>query len=1178
MGQFSKHRSIIALNLSREHSVKPIDFVAAFFAEILPDIKRISKDEDVSAFKDALELGRIISQRIKKHSYSRHALISLIKTEFLNSMKISDLRAMIGDTPFCMFPDDEGRGMIFKSVSNNPPALRSDYGDEEYLPDPYGVIMGQVDSSPEDQNTIIKRKCRTPKEKLLTEDETINKALERLYSDVIKKEWPKYEWQLSLSLLDYETIKTGIKHLDYIPPASHLSINAQRILAVYIAEFYKREYAGKGLNAMSSINKEWKRNIVDPEKLQVPLYKKSNNALLYSLYVNGGLPIHYIMTQLINGNNNSALVRFLKGLADEDEIERELAFVSLPAQARNVLLNNTALRESIGNQESLYRQIEQLKKESYLFNEEDLNDTGQPFSSFIRFFKEARIEVEKSKTRLSYEIWYDKATGVMSLRPLVRFSSTKNEEQNFSLSTIRLAQWGIPSSEMPDSLTLSFEKSGELIPISDLRGNMNEQICFVHCSNDEFVEFAGRSCFSLPVIRSNEPDFCWRKILLTDYDVMYSDNTGHSFAIKDHILPDKKEPYYLLYSDDGIIWFTQKGNRAYKSAALLYNTSECQPCSGGFVHISPEVGWVQFEHSIRIRVKNKEVILYNGVGRVYAKPADSCLHNILNKGQIIVPDDGLLRYELNGDNRFVYLVKAGTVKFELFRTDNSDQIKTELFVYEITGEEEKPVSESCEIEPGFHSFRVSFDNRHYAVVYCFALPEQASVNIDNRSHLVQFYSTGMGVECADSSTSIRMSNDRCSIADINEDSDCIHFSIVDQDGGRLKVETYYPFDQTIFKTGDIYIKACGKGKNALPVVFNSRCEMVRISSSNSLTREFVDEHSSKIYSYLLSTNLDVIQASGEKGTKAGNVNFVAYSQDFQPSERQYTVLTGKKVEESVSHYHFCFFDLESNQITQIEPNVSGPDQRGLYKAVIDLSSFNNQGILFQSLDHDECAPRYFRPIFVPRKGENNPMPRAEVRRNNKKKTIDRFVTERAFCEEAAMFAFETAAKHSTYFSTFDILLSLISETGIDNGNDIARRLVLFLKAYLEHCGRQGHQPDYRALWRLSEEFVFDWLVIPKRIYLDYKLPMEDLLVLFKHKPGVSGDDRKAYDAFLSRYQGLPSSLSTRSRKAAETIYSSITGPNSMFLRGATKQLYENRGRILDIMREERFVDIICNLQ
>ncbi len=1179
MGQLSRRRSIVALNLSQESCVKPTDFVASFFVEILPDIKALSKEDDAPVFKDAIELCQLINKRIKKHNYSRNALISLIKAEFLESRQISDLRGLVGETPFCMFPDELEQSMLFKSVSNNPPALRSNYGDEEYIPCPANEKTQSSRILPEDSVTLTTRIASTTKAKPLNEVGRINQELETLYSNILKDhQWPQYEWQLSLSLSEYEIIRSRIAQLGFIPSAAHLSLNAQRILAVYIAEFYKREYTGSGLNAMTSIDKEWKRNLIDNESLTIPLYKKSNNAQLYSLYVNGGLPIHYIMTQLTSDNNNSALVRFLKGLADEDEIERELAFVSLPATARDIL-SNTALRESIANQGSIYKQIEQLDKESSIFNADDLNDPGQPFGSFVRFFKEARIEVEKNKTKVSYEAWLDQSSGFMSIRPFIRFSSKKDEEQNFSISTERLALWGVPISEMPDSVILSFEKNGCPVKVSDIYGNPNEQICFVRSSNGEFVEFAGRSCFSLSPIRSSDLDFGWENILLSNYGVQYSDNTGHSFDVKDRILPYNKAPYLLLYSDDGISWSSFKGNGTYKSAAVLFNIPECQPCLGGFTQLSPEVGWVQFEHSINMRVKGKEKKLYNGVGRVYSKPIYRCLHSIQKKGQIIISDDGLLEYELNGEIKHVFLINSGHVQFELFKTDNSEQIKTTLYVDELVDGMVNPETASPEVEPGFHTFRVTFDHRHYSIVDCFALPENASVTIDNRQHLVQFQSVGMDIRCLDSSPSIRMSNNRCSVTEITEESDCLHFSLGDSKGGFLRIETYYPFDQTIFKTSDnIYIKACGRGKNALPAVFNSRCEMVSVSSSNRLTREYVDEHACKIYTYILATNLDVVQASGEKGTKSGNVNFVAYSQDFQPRERQYMVIKGKNVEESISYYHFCFFDLETNQVFQVDPLLSRPERGDSYEAIINLESFENKGILFQSLTQTECAPRYFRPIFVPKKGWKNQMPHTDVRKSNKRNTIKKLSADKAFCKEAGLYAFETAVKHSLYFSTFDVLLSLISESEIDTGNDIARRLALFLKAYLEHCLRQGYQPDYRALWRLSEEFVFDWLMIPKIIYQDVKIPVEDLLVLFKHRPNILGDDKKAYDAFLARYPEFHSSLSNRSRKAAESVYSSIIGPNSMFLGDNKTCLYEKRGRILDKMRKERFIDIICKLQ
>ena len=112
MGQLSRRRSIVALNLSQKSCVNPIDFVASFFVEILPDIKALSKEDDAPIFKEAIALCQLINKRIKKHNYSRNALISLIKAEFLESRQISDLRGLVGETPFCMFPDELEQSML----------------------------------------------------------------------------------------------------------------------------------------------------------------------------------------------------------------------------------------------------------------------------------------------------------------------------------------------------------------------------------------------------------------------------------------------------------------------------------------------------------------------------------------------------------------------------------------------------------------------------------------------------------------------------------------------------------------------------------------------------------------------------------------------------------------------------------------------------------------------------------------------------------------------------------------------------------------------------------------------------------------------------------------------------------------------------------------------------------
>ena len=127
-------RSRVALNCSTLGEIAPVDYAARVIVELLPSLKAIKKDEDVDAFPELVSLLEKVSAANKRHSYSKDALLSLVKEEFLLGKSVWDYIELIGNSSFCFFPTEEGAPMHFTTVSQNPPLLRTNYGEEPYLP------------------------------------------------------------------------------------------------------------------------------------------------------------------------------------------------------------------------------------------------------------------------------------------------------------------------------------------------------------------------------------------------------------------------------------------------------------------------------------------------------------------------------------------------------------------------------------------------------------------------------------------------------------------------------------------------------------------------------------------------------------------------------------------------------------------------------------------------------------------------------------------------------------------------------------------------------------------------------------------------------------------------------------------------------------------------------------
>ena len=117
MGIIKIKRSWVAFNCSTMGSVMPIEYAARVVVELLPETKAVKKDEDVLAFPQLVRLLESVFAETKKHSYSKDALISLVKEEFLKDKTSLDLLDLIQNCTFCFFPTEDGKPMQFSTVS-----------------------------------------------------------------------------------------------------------------------------------------------------------------------------------------------------------------------------------------------------------------------------------------------------------------------------------------------------------------------------------------------------------------------------------------------------------------------------------------------------------------------------------------------------------------------------------------------------------------------------------------------------------------------------------------------------------------------------------------------------------------------------------------------------------------------------------------------------------------------------------------------------------------------------------------------------------------------------------------------------------------------------------------------------------------------------------------------------
>lgn len=1170
--------SSVSLACSTKQDVSPHEYASLVIIELLGNAKEVCKADDAGKYEPLLELLKAISKRIQRHNYSKEALIELITEEYLKDISISELGVLFHESSVIKFPSSLEEPMVILKVSAHPPRLRTGFGDDPYVPS--AKISSQTTIiQPTKAEELVRRSA------IKSNGQEVNKKLEDIYDSLISGFGcePKYEWQFLLSNAQYLDLKQKLTQLPAFPPTAKLSEKASKAIAVYVSEFYKREYDGS-LNAFKAIQKDNKSDIINNIK-GMPVYSKVNDALLFSLYVDGGLPVSYLAGKL--GKDNDSLISFLRGLLAKDDFKRSLAFANLPKKSQD--LNNTAFKGSLRNKGSIYEQITAITAGKEVFSPDDVSSADGIYATFLKHIRES--EEFSSKFWISYIVFYDSDDEFFSIRPVLHLRPEQDGERHYAISTARLASWGLGNIEGPVSINIHRNSDGAVI-LKDEKGRAVNDIVFIPCMNHDYVEHCRRDTFFLP---DRDKNFSWEDIYFESYTARIDDSKGNSKDITGFLFKQKREPYIKLFSRDGYEWQSYKGNKSFPHAAILFDPAQCMPVDGNYLSINATAGLAFYDYSIDFIVKKKKITFFNSKGRIAASPKNEFIHTLGTSSILSIPEDGLYEYlHSDGISEKVLLIKDIPIKFDVMSADDNVPINTDCSVYLINTNGDRSKYDGAPLPLGYIKFEITFDERYFASVPCFVLPSSAEIKAESNLNKITFanFSELLSVKTQRVSVS-NGTNKICTIRK-GEDDDFIQFEIcTDKDDGSLFLQTYYPANQTIFKAEDgTVIKAVGPTKDAIPVVFAGHSSKTEVLEGRASTTPII-VNSAKVANYILEKCFNVDEASSERGRNGENgYKFTAYSQDLTPSatgnDRVYEVMRKsdrKTLESYTDSCRFFFLDFDTLSVSEVpaETNI----ENNTYVRTLDVSGTDSEGMLFQSLKGKDWAPYYFRPRYVP--GRNNRRDRVvSAKRSDKMYRIFGF-SDSEYKSPRAFKSFEIACEHKLYFSSMDILSGIICEYGeysidgskfktLRDGNVIANRIVNFFKSYIDFCKINSQAVRYDGLWRLAKEFIFDWLYIPKSIYLQNNVGIDDLRPLFMSNPNIPDDEWDKYLAFIDNYSSITVAKSSSS-SAAEKIKDTITGPRSMFNKRNGQGTFSiNRAVFLDSVRNESWDKIIKSLK
>ena len=925
-------------------------------------------------------------------------------------------------------------------------------------------------------NTIVEQEVITPDNSTLQNSDNQphkqnnsndNSPFIKLY-DELKLANPKnrsegqFAWQWLLSLDEYNAIKECVG-TNKIPSPKKWDSRTVRLLALYIGEFYKREYENNltpftQLGENSS-NYEFNQYTELCEFLNIESYKKESSDhtytfYWYTLYVSGGLPVHFISTKLDNDKSNS----FIDGLSKLFDAEDGLDIVEGEELLKKT---NTALRESYHNHHSIFEYIQALLKDEKTWHDSD--NENEEFCEFIEKVKNAKKKArERKKFKVFYSLWtYLDNSNIKEfyITPQLRFNPEEDGERHYAISKQRLENWGIKNPPAQFSLKIG-----------------DTSIIFTICYNGDYISRGMVDRIDLPILDKNLEI---EDLSNPNYTIIYDDLRDEPCCLKKDFYLPFKDGYMQLYTDDDpsmASWNSYKGAHAFRWSGVLYDKNRYQLLSQNtIIDINEQIGWVTFADSVTFEDTNKGKIhtFFNSKGSIYAKPSNNSLHTIIINSPCLLEGciiDGQAECAIGDEQGKAYIVKSNGIMFDVFRAADDEKVDFSTVVVYKSASDYRDFSiqwkeydsKKTSLAQGLYVFRLSRD-RYMTEVKCYVLPLEANISFYNHSqpYLIKFNgiidvtSDGIVTSQKEDRTEFRISNN----------SDKYIFTLGDGDE-HITLQTYHPKAQ-------IHLYLHGHEITDKPIIMayaeDIEVNYISTQSCNKPKCRLSDytEAYKRLFGALTATAL------GKRTKLLTQAHSIKLDERDEKSKLMIRVYTQEISQNMVGSVKMMLLDLEkeNNDLRQISSIPTKVD---------------NDSLLFQSLKDVRNTDVYFAPKFVSHSGIGAASDVKKIARQKKLTAYANKENQKSFASDWAYKQFEIACEHKIYFAVFDPLLGMCwdvkNKTFLDTTKTkFKKNLLCFLQGYVDYNKKYSHEPCIAGLKRLAREFLFDWKILKKDI-------------------------------------------------------------------------------------------------
>lgn len=892
------------------------------------------------------------------------------------------------------------------------------------------------------------------------------------WGDDLKNFGNRYIWQWKIPGSDYlmlknnlaiivnklletqSNIKTSLEMLD-----SHQTVVLFcRLVAVYCAEWFKREFNGndRGNNALEDIGLN---GLGLAKEIFCLAYGEKNvchagkhREWLWSMYVQGGLPVNYIVQNNQNNQNNNMVDILAAYFTPGEHPSRELA------EKDEVFRNQVmAQSDSIRFYLDCLSALRQDGDVGWPISEADLSH--EPFVSFREFVLEGKRMADQrrrqSKFYLEWLAWKSNDNDQLAMALLLCMHSnpqTARPNKDIPIETARM--WGIPDDENLFEIVV---KQGR-IPLLTIP-------FYRAVGRDYFYNAGGFFKFILASDHGRYPAESHCGVLIGERRISWlhpltigwrtSEREGDTLQTLD--LP----PCIPFTLEQQNRWSSRKqvGEKAlfvldrmkFKVEAGVPETAVCG-----------ESLWIPVYSRIEYSYGGKKLtILPYVAGTLYVEPQEQLFSNAIHYR------NGKVEYRDNDDVvHHAFLIKSST-KFKGYIENGTESIRViENLKWNYAG------------QLGFCDVVVSDGaTGKKASVSCFVIPDEATLERN-----LQHYQ-------------IRSSNLNAEILPVNrnEQVDTVPYTIR-SGNDSLTLEVYRPIsdDGSIFiRDTDVLIPA---NINYHPLKFLAFYQLRRVDEHGCVRLDFAQKSGPGSVWYAIYK--DLYYPNNQNVVSILNVKFMPYSSNVIENNRQgyFINLNGDRLKSC----RFLFYEFASGKIV----NVQCIEQDGKTELHFDSP---NEGMLFQTMAELDTLPLYyFRPRYVPSSSQSNEAALDYNTRNLRRhKRVCRYAHQPDW--EGAVRDFRLAIEHSLYFNVFDRQCALTWTSKDDfrddcyqcNFKDNCHQCKLcdvhktelrsisfrFAQFFVSLCG-QTEQVDYQALYRLSSEMLFDWWAVSRSTWLE----------------------------------------------------------------------------------------------